>query len=177
MIVQTDTRQKPTKHNINIESYFKARGIGIVRSKMLVGDYCIPSKGGTVVDTKQGLLELYNNLVGDHYRFAKECQLAKKCDITLVILVANDVGIESIDDVLNWKNPLNKNYQYRKEYALDIGTKIPKPPVKNQTLVRIMNTMTERYNVQFLFCDEADTGQRILEILGATPNRRNAQVS
>lgn len=161
MVIQIDTRQKALPHNLNIESFIRNNGIEVVKSKMLVGDYMIPCRGNVVVDTKQNMLELYSDLVAEHHRFAKECQLAKQCDIKLYILVANDCGINNLDGVIGWKNPLIKNYNYRRDYAIEVGAKVPNPPTKNETLIKIMKTMSERYGVEFLFCDDAEVGKRL----------------
>ena len=58
MILQVDSRQQAGKHKAK-HDYFESLGIKLVISKMLVGDYCVPSNGSVVVDTKKDILELY----------------------------------------------------------------------------------------------------------------------
>ena len=91
-IIQCDTRQK-RKHHETKEKYFIELGYKIINSKMLVGDYCIPSNGSVVVDTKADLSELYGNLIQQHERFHNECVLAQEAGIKLYILIENKDGI------------------------------------------------------------------------------------
>ena len=69
MTIIEDVGQKQGQH-VNISEYCKAAGIILRRQKLNVGDYIIAPK--ISVDTKQGMGEVYGNLVQDHDRFRAE---------------------------------------------------------------------------------------------------------
>ena len=159
MIIQQDTRQK-LKHHLNKEKWFEKHGIKIVHSKMLVGDYCIPSDGSISVDTKKDIGELYSNLIQQHKRFAAECQLADELGINLYVLVENEDGIKSKDDIMKWRNPQYFVYMKR----VREGAKV-KPPASNLTLKKIMASMERKYGVTFLFCSPIESAEIIYRLL------------
>ena len=163
-VIQSDTRQK-LKHHEAKERYFIEQGYTIVKSKMLVGDYCIPSRTNICVDTKANIGELYSNLIQDHERFRAECQYAQDCGIKLVILVENDQDIRTIDDVKRWKNPRMFAYYKKRGSFMRRGLKPPPPPASNVQLVKIMWSMQKKYGVEFQFCAPEDAGRRVIEIL------------
>ena len=164
MIIQCDTRQK-RKHHDAKERYFREQGHELVMSKMLVGDYCIPSNGSVVVDTKADLSELYSNLIQQHTRFHNECVLAQKAGIKLYILIENKVGIRSIDDVVKWKNPQFFHHYKVKRKAERMGLKPPKEPASNVQLIKIMRSMNRDYGVEFRFCTPQESGAEVLRLL------------
>lgn len=43
--------------------------------------------------------------------------------------------------------------------------KIPSPPVPNKRLIRMMETMSERYGVRWVFCRPDQTGEMIIRLL------------
>lgn len=165
MIIQCDTRQK-RKHHDAKERYFREQGHELVMSKMLVGDYCIPSNGSVVVDTKADLSELYSNLIQQHARFHNECVLAQKAGIKLYILIENKNGIKSVEDVIKWKNPQFFRYYKAKHKAERMGSKEPKPPASNVQLIKIMRSMTKDYGVEFVFTSPEKAGAEVLRLLG-----------
>ena len=146
MIIQADTRQK-RGHHLNKEKWFEKHGIKVVNSKCLVGDYIIPSDGSISVDTKKDIGELYSNLIQQHTRFSAECALADELGIKLYILVENEEGIKSKDDILKWKNP--QYFVWLKKQRQGVKAK---PPANNLTLKKIMASMEKKYGVTFLFC-------------------------
>ena len=97
MIIQEDTRQKPSK-NADIRKQLEALGHTVRRFGMLCGDYQIFGKGDIVIDTKQDMNEVYSNVITDHERFANEARLAREAGIRLIILVTDPI-VSSIDDV------------------------------------------------------------------------------
>lgn len=147
MIIE-DSRQKPEK-NKHIRDQLEALGQTVVRSKLLVGDYQIASKGDIVVDTKFGLGEVESNLIHDHERFRRECELAREANIKLYVLV-QDPKVKSLGDVFGWWNPA---LRYRKTAAT--GRKLGK----------IMLSMQEKYGCIWEFATKDKIGQRILELL------------
>lgn len=164
MIIQCDTRQKKKHHDAK-EQYFESLGHKLVHSKMLVGDYCIPSNGSVVVDTKADLSELYSNLIQQHDRFKRECILAQEAGIKLHILVENKCDIFTVQDVINWKNPQMFRYYKAKRNAILTGKKSPNPPASNVQLIKIMHSMSRDYGVEFHFCSPTESGKKVLELL------------
>ena len=164
MIIQADTRQKK-KHHTAKEKHFASQGIRVVSSKMLVGDYCIPSQGNIAVDTKADISELYGNLIQQHDRFHNECVLAQDAGIKLYILVENKDGVKCVDDLEGWKNPQISRHKKAVRMAKVNGTKEPKPPASNEQLIKIMQTMTMNYGVEFVFCTPNEAGQRVIDLL------------
>lgn len=159
MIIQEDTRQKKA-HHLNKERWFENHGIKVVHSKMLVGDYCIPSDGSISVDTKKDIGELYQNLIQSHARFVRELSLAQELGIKLYILVENEDGIKDIDGLKNWKNP--QYFVWLKKQRQGIKCK---PPVKNIQLVKMIYTIQSKYDCEFLFCAPYESAERIVELL------------
>lgn len=159
MIIQQDTRQKQ-KHHLIKEKWFEEHGIKVINSKMLVGDYCIPSDGSISVDTKKDIGELYQNLIQSHARFSAECQLADELGIKLYILVENKEGFKCIDDIKSWVNPQYFVWLKKQRQGIKI-----KEPVKNITLIKIMRSMEKKYGVTFLFCRPTESAEKIVELL------------
>lgn len=164
MIIQCDTRQKRKHHDLK-ERYFESLGHELVHSKMLCGDYCVPSNGSVVVDTKADLSELYSNLIQQHARFHNECTLAQRAGIKLHILIENKNGIKCVDDVTKWKNPQFFRYYKAKRKAERMGLKEPKSPASNVQLIKIMHSMTRDYGVEFHFCTPQESGAEVLRLL------------
>lgn len=164
MIIQCDTRQK-RKHHDAKEQYFETCGHKLVHSKMLVGDYCIPSNGSICVDTKADISELYSNLIQQHKRFKAECVLAQEAGIKLHILVENKQGIFTVQDVINWKNPQMLRYFKNKRICESQGKPVPKPPASNVQLIKIMHSMNRDYGVEFHFCSPEEAGKKVIELL------------
>lgn len=166
-IIIEDTRNQPGKHR-NISSFCEQNGIRIVRSKLVCGDYSLPTDQSVCIDTKYGMQEVYGNMVQEHDRFRRECDLAQQLGIRLVVLVEED-SVQSIDDVHKWKNPRYSRYMMIKighEHGRFMGTKLPpKAPIDSQRLEIMMKTFAERHGVEWQFCGKAETGQKICEIL------------
>ena len=158
MTIIEDTRQQAGKHD-NIHDYMASAGIDLIRQKLSVGDYMVPS-GHTSIDTKSGLQEVYNNLVGEHSRFRNELIRARDSGIHLIVLV-EEHGIRCLDDVRRWKNPRAIIHAH----LIRIGRTRSRPPISSKRLCQIMKTMTELYGVTWDFCDPEDTGQEIERIL------------
>ena len=150
MTIFEDTRNQIGKHK-NIHAYCRQNDIRIVRVRLLVGDYMLAGAGGggISVDTKMGVPEVASNCFQEHERFRAECQQAQECGIKLVVLIEE---VPPGGDVRNWVSPLDR---YGK----------PKYQFNPETLQKVMATMTERYGVEFRFCDGRSTGKVLLEIL------------
>ncbi len=167
MIFVHDTRDKPGKHE-NVESWLEAQGHKLVRSKMYVGDITLLHDQRTCVDLKQGLAEVESNLIHQHSRFRTECQKAMDSGIRLVILV-QEPGFDTPQSVAAWINPRRAGWdRIDREHSLGrkLNLRIPdRPPINGAALSKQMLTMAERYAVQWAFCDRADTGRKVCELL------------
>ena len=159
MKIICDTRQKAGKHD-NIDRYFERNGIETEQKALKIGDYMV--EGGTVaIDSKFGLAECYQNLIHDHDRFRRECIRAKEAGIRLIILV-EQAGIETLEDVKTWENPRIAEYNWALEHGLRVANA---PPISSKRLYGIMKTMSELYNCEWVFCHKNSTGKMIFQIL------------
>ena len=149
MVIVEDTRQKPDKTGY-IHEQLENLGHKVVRSKMLVGDYMIANDGKVVVDTKQDLQEVVNNVIHQHERFRNECMLAQEAGIQLIILVT-EPKITCLADVFGW---FNTRLRYNKKATT------------GRTLGKILYSMQSKYGVIFEFCTKDTVGKRIVELLG-----------
>ena len=143
-----DSRQQAGKHNIKHDWFFR-HDVELVRCKLPFGDYApVPPIS---IDTKKDMEEIAGNICGaEHRRFINECKAARDAGCRLVILVENENGISDISQVHTWINP-------RVIYNPNC--------VQGERLQKAMETIAERYGVQFLFCTPAESAKRIMEIL------------
>lgn len=167
MTIIEDVGQKQGQHD-NIKEFCEGKGIILRRQKLNTGDYILAPR--IAVDTKQGMGEVYSNLIQDHERFRNECIRAQQDGTTLVILIENNDGMTCLDDVERWDNPRVHDYYAKYAWALAAQkngkkVKVPSPPVSNKRLIKMMETMTERYGVQWMFCGYNETGEKVVEIL------------
>lgn len=150
MTIQIDTREKARAIK-NIVATFDRLGVKHISSKMYVGDYMSLDNPRLVIDRKQNLLEICNNLVQDLDRFRRELKNASDAGIKVIILCEHGHGIESASDVLGWVNPRLKESPMA---------------ISGERLYRKMAVLHRTYGVEWLFCDKSETGRRIVEILG-----------
>ena len=147
--IQIDTREHA--HAIHrILKTFDEAGVNHISSKLYVGDYQRLDNGLLVVDRKQNLAELAGNFTQQHERFRSELERAKKAQIRIVVLCEHGGQIHSIEDVEVWQNPRLKESP---------------GAITGERMAKIMRTMSERYGVEWAFCDKRQTGRRIIEIL------------
>lgn len=162
-VVCCDTREKTAKKT-HIFDAFDHAGIEYIRTKLYVGDYALLNDQSLCVDVKQGLSEVYSNLVQDHERFRRELVRARDAGIKLIVLV-EEPKIRTLEDVQDWVNP--RSIIYQKKADQGIATQ-KAPPISSKRLYNIMRTMAENYGVVWEFTDKAHCGERILELLGVT---------
>lgn len=153
MTIIEDTRQKSGMHELK-HSRFEEMGVQIVRNMLPFGDYALPPT--ISIDTKADMAEIASNIGSDHQRFKRECIAAKNAGCQLIILVENDDGIRSVNDVHKWINP---EVIYRPR------------AITGERLQKAMITMTERYGVRFEFCEPEESADRIIELLGVSYER------
>ena len=149
MIIQVDTREK-AKAIRQIMRTFDDQGIKHVTSKLYVGDYMNMDNPHLVVDRKQNLLEVSNNVCQDHERFRAELKRAAECEIKVIVLVEHGEGIASLEDVIFWRNPR-------------LATS-PKA-MTGERLYKILRTLQRKYGCEFAFCEKKDTGKEIIRWL------------
>lgn len=167
-VLLEDTRNPVDKHK-NIHEWAKENGVQIIRTKLLVGDYTLPTDQSTCVDTKNGLQEVYSNLVQEHERFRAECEMAMAAGIRLIVLVEGEGWAKRLDDVKSWKNPRREKW-FKVNAAHKAGrlkgVKIPKsPPLSSDRLMAIMQTMADKYGCEWHFCGKLETGETLWELL------------
>lgn len=143
-LIVCDTREKQNKA---ILDYFDKVNQDYIISKLDAGDYMVYKNYTTIIDRKSGLLELAQNLcnVYEHERVKKEIKRAKELGCKKFIFLIQDNKIKTVEDIKNWKSPHTK--------------------VKGETLLKIMATMSKRYNVKFMIIPRKDMGKKIMELL------------
>lgn len=160
MTIQVDSREH--QHAIqDILAEFDKQGVKHYTSKLYCGDYMSLDNPRLVIDRKQNLHELCGNVCQQHERFRAEMQRAKENGIKIIFLCEHGRNIKALDDVLWWTNPRET---YREKVEGVWVTKHRKV-IQGDTLYKILNTMQNRYGVEFLFCEKKDTGKRIIELL------------
>lgn len=151
MIIQIDSREKGNKHVLD---YFDNIGQKYIVSKMYAGDYQNVNSVKVLIDKKDSLVEISGNLcrTTEHQRIKRE--IAKACDIgceRFIFLIASN-SIENVSQVHAWEVPKRKD-----------GSLYTK--VRPEVLQKIMETMQEKYGVEFMFCKKKDFGRKIVELL------------
>lgn len=152
MHVIEDSRQQTGKHNIK-HAWFEEHGVDLIRCKLPFGDYAPPP--AISIDTKKDMEEIAGNICGkreEHERFIRECKTARDAGCKLIFLIENEVGIADLSQVHTWVNP-------RVIFSPNC--------VQGARLQKAMETIQERYGVQFLFCAPEESAQRITEIFTA----------
>ena len=146
-IIIVDTREKGHK---KILEYFDKVGQDYIISKLNYGDYMLYKNNSAIIDRKDNLLELAGNLchTTEHERIKREIQRAKDNGIKDFIFLIAESKIKTFEDIKNWSSPHTK--------------------VKGSTLLKIMQTMKERYGVRFIICPRKDMGKKIIELLGGS---------
>ena len=124
-LIIVDTREKGHK---KILEYFDKVNQDYIISKLDAGDYMLYKDYSTIIDKKDGLLELSGNLCNtlQHQRILRDISRAKELGCKNFIFLIQDNKIKSIEDIKNWSSPHTK--------------------VKGVTLFKIMTTMSQKYN-------------------------------
>lgn len=160
MTIQVDSREH--QHAIqDILAEFDKQGVKHYTSKLYCGDYMSLDNPRLVIDRKQNLHELCGNVCQQHERFRAEMQRAKENGIKIIFLCEHGQNIKALDDVLWWTNPR----EIYREKVKGVWVTKHRKVMQGDTLYKILNTMQNRYGVEFLFCEKKDTGKRIIELL------------
>ena len=150
MQIQIDSREKSRAIKKILEC-FDNHSVSYYVSKLYVGDYMSLDNPRLIIDRKQNLGELCQNVCQGHERFVKELKKAKEAGIQLVILCEHGGRIKSMEDVEKWVNPRLKTSPMA---------------VSGERLHRILRKLNLKYDVRYEFCKKSDTGKRIIELLG-----------
>lgn len=166
-VLLEDTRNPVEKHK-NVHKWAEENGVTIIRTKLLVGDYTLPTDQSVCVDTKSGMQEVYSNVVQEHERFRRELELALQAGVKLIVLV-EEGDIEELSGVVHWKNPRRERW-FRVNAAKKAGKlknvkQAKTPPLSSDRLFQMMQTMAERYQCEWRFCGKDRTGAVIWELL------------
>lgn len=113
-----------------------------------------------------------------HGFFHRGLKRAQNSGIRLYILVENEDKVTSIDDLSLWQNPRLGILVNGKEMIGFWGNgkprykKVQKYPyaATGEWLAKACLTMEEKYGCKFLFCKPEESGSKILELLGVSPN-------
>ena len=143
-LIICDTREKGNK---KILEYFDKVNQDYIVSKLDAGDYMLYKNYSTIIDKKDGLLELAHNLCNtlEHQRILREIAKAKELGCENFIFLIQDNKIKTAEDIKNWSSPHTK--------------------VKGETLLKIMQTMKQRYGIRFIVCEKKNMGKKIIELL------------
>lgn len=145
----TDSREKARAIK-KIISEFDIQGIQHFSTKLFVGDYMCPNDPLTFIDRKQDVNEIAQNAVAGNARFKAELERMKCIGAKMYILIEQDQidgkKIESLEDIIPWEN----------RYGA----------VQGERIYRILKCWENKYDIEFVFCKKADTGKKIIELLG-----------
>lgn len=194
MIIAADKNQFAGSHGISNSpkhTQMQQLGFEIRPTPLPFGDYClvieqmqetIKRRGSKLkkqdlvadiklsIDSKKDLLEVTGNICNSkqHERFRDEAILAKKMGARFIVLV-EEPNISNLEEVANWINPRQERYDKIKEmHGVGKWKSVPlpkSPPTKGETLVKQMNTMSVRYNIEWMFCRPEEAGAKIIELL------------
>lgn len=154
MTLIVDTREKP-RAITRILAEFDRQGVEVVRKALDFADYFNPDNPGVIIDRKQNLGEVVNNVVQDRKRFVRELERCNAAGCRMIVLVEHGGKIHQLTDVIGWKNPRLKESPLA---------------VSGERLFRIMWNMAEYYGIEWQFCDKRVTGKRIIELLEVRPD-------
>lgn len=143
-LIICDTREKGNK---KILEYFDKVGQDYIISKLDAGDYMLYKNYHTIIDKKDGLLELAGNLchTKEHERIKREIAKARELGCKDFIFLIQDSKIKSLEDVKKWTSKHTK--------------------VRGETLLKIMTTMKQKYGIRFIICEKKKMGEMIINLL------------
>ena len=144
MIIEMDTRNQKDEY---ITDYLDKQGIKWIRNKLYSSDIKLLNSTEVLIDIKKDLLEVCGNLTraSEHERLKREIARGKEIGCKRFIFLIKEPKIKSIEEVTNWSSTRTK--------------------VKGETLMKIMNTMSERYGVEFIFTTKENAGAKVIELL------------
>ena len=144
MIIEMDTRNQVDNY---ITDYLDKQNIKWIRNKLYSGDVKLLNDTRIIIDLKKDINEIASNLCRtlEHERLKREVERAKDIGCERFIFMVKVKDITCVDEIINWKSKYSK--------------------VKPETLIKIIKTFSERYNVEFMFCKKSDVAPKIVELL------------
>lgn len=164
MNIQVDSREHKSEWE-RIKAQFDNLGVKYFRSKLYVGDYQSLDNPRLVIDRKKDLQELCGNVCQQHERFKAELVRAMQNGIKIVILCEHGEDIQTMEDVWFWQNPRKHRVIWKTVNGKRVKTVVSEKAVDGNQLYKSLCTIRDRYNVDFVFCNKEETGQKIVEIL------------
>ena len=149
MTIITDTREKPRAIQ-KILTEFSRQGVTVVRRKLNFAAYWNPENPKVIIDRKQNLQEVAQNVIQGRARFVREIERCNRAGCHMIVLVEHGGKIHGIEDVMRWKNPRLRESPYA---------------ASGERLFKIMTMMASYYNIEWKFCDKGHTGKKIIELL------------
>lgn len=144
MILEIDTRNKRDEY---LTKYLDKKGIKWIRNKLYSGDVKLLNDTRVIIDLKANLEEIAHNLCNsqEHARIHRELDRAREIGCEEFIFLIKHDKIKSIEDLQNWTSKRTK--------------------VKGSVLLKIFQTMRQKYNVRFVICPKAKMGETIIKLL------------
>lgn len=165
MQIQIDSREHKSEVG-RIKKQFDKLGVDYFTSKLYVGDYMSLDNSRLCIDRKKDLQELVSNVTHQHTRFRDELIRAKEHGIKLIILCEHGADIKTLEDVYFWENPRAKPTIWVMRDGHPVKVASNPNATSGNTLYKSLCTIRDRYDVDFYFCEKAETGKRIVELLG-----------
>ena len=149
MVIIVDTREKP-RAIVKILAEFDRQGVKYVRRALNFADYFNPEKPDVIIDRKQNLGEIAQNVIQGRARFLREVERCNSAGCHMIVLIEHSNRIHRLEDVIGWKNP---------------RLKVSPLAVSGERLFKIMKAMGSRFGIEWQFCSKQQTGKRIIELL------------
>ena len=171
MEIQIDSREKP--HAIKlIQAEFDRQGIHYFRSKLYVGDYMSLDNPRLVVDRKQDIEEIHQNVCQGHERFRRELIRAMQAGIQIVFLIEHGGELQQLDDLIFFYAPEIQRWRWQTVTQNGVPRKVRVPytqkAIDGKVLYKSFCTIQDRYGAKFEFCTKEQTGKRIIDILSTS---------
>ena len=152
-IILTDTRQQKESH---ILKEFDKQGILHIRTGLPSADYMVVrydnEKGfyldySILIDTKKDIEEIASNLCNsqNHERVKREIFKGQELGCDKFIFLINSGKVKTLEDLQNWTSKRTQ--------------------VNGSTLVKVFNTMKERYGVNFILVPKKKMGEMVIKLL------------
>ena len=144
MIIEMDTRNQVDNY---VTDYLDKNNIKWIRNKLYSGDVKLLNDTRVIIDLKKDINEIASNLCRtlEHQRLKREIERAREIGCERFIFMVKVKDITCVDEIIKWKSKYSK--------------------VKPETLIKIIKTFSERYNVEFMFYKKEEMGQKIVELL------------
>lgn len=169
-VAKCKVMQKTGKSNKCVKEFFVCENYSQLELRNILCEQGYIDKINSIKAERIRIEDVLQDLyVGRRGFFHRGLKRARKHNIKLYVLVENEDGIKTVQDLFAWQNP--RMHRYNKiAYMHRLGKweNIPLPkaaPTNGPTLAKAMLTMQAKYGVEFHFCRPEEAGKRILELL------------